>query len=252
MPSLPARPDLDQLRRQAKDLLRAAKRGDPDAMARLRAVSGQMILDSARLAVAREHGFAGWSALKTEVDRREILDRCDVARLEVLLAKQPALASTQMRSWCDHPGGASPLGYVAMLRYDITRGVWRDVPGAAAVAAVLLAAGAPVDGEPGDSETPLITAAGYGDAEVARVSSSRPAPTSRPLLADRRRRSRRDRLAARGGLRYDRGRRRPRGGRGDGSRPRGGDRRYHRRVVRWHDEGRSGGRAEDRRRAWTD
>ena len=169
MPSLPARPDLDQLRRQAKDLLRAAKRGDPDATARLRVVSGQLILDSARLAVAREHGFAGWSALKTEVDRREILDRCDVARLEVLLAKQPALASTQMRSWCDHPGGASPLGYVAMLRYDTTRGVWRDVPGAAAVAAVLLAAGAPVDGEPGDSETPLITAASYGDAEVARV-----------------------------------------------------------------------------------
>lgn len=98
MPSLPARLDLDQLRRRAKDLLRAAKRGDPDAMARLRVVSGRLILDSARLAVAREHGFAGWSALKTEVDRREILDRCDVARLEVLLARQPALASTQMRS----------------------------------------------------------------------------------------------------------------------------------------------------------
>jgi ankyrin repeat protein len=43
----------------------------------------------------------------------------------------------------------------------------RRVPGA--VAGALLAAGAPVDGPPGDRETPLITAASYGDAEVARV-----------------------------------------------------------------------------------
>ena len=35
MPDLPSRPDLGQLRRQAKDLLRAAKRDDTDAVARL-------------------------------------------------------------------------------------------------------------------------------------------------------------------------------------------------------------------------
>jgi uncharacterized protein len=34
---------------------------------------------------------------------------------------------------------------------------------------MLLAAGAPVDGRPGDPETPLMTAASYGDAEAARV-----------------------------------------------------------------------------------
>lgn len=38
------------------------------------------------------------------------------------------------------------------------------------MAQLLLAAGAaPVNGNPGDDETPLITAASYGDAEVARV-----------------------------------------------------------------------------------
>jgi len=37
------------------------------------------------------------------------------------------------------------------------------------LANLLLTAGAPVDGNPGDDETPLITAASYGDAEVARV-----------------------------------------------------------------------------------
>jgi len=54
MADLPSSPDLDQLRQRAKDLLRAAKRGDADALARLHAVSGQLILDSAQLAMARE------------------------------------------------------------------------------------------------------------------------------------------------------------------------------------------------------
>jgi hypothetical protein len=50
-----------------------------------------------------------------------------------------------------------------MLRYDTARDVWRDVPGTAALARALLRAGAPVDGDPLDAETPLMTAASYGD-----------------------------------------------------------------------------------------
>jgi len=169
MPCLPPSPDLGQLRRQAKDLLRAAQRGNPDAVARLHAVSDQVILDSAQLAVAREYGFASWSRLKTEVDRREVFDTCDVTRLNVLLAEHPELAAEPMLHWCDHPRGASPLGYVAMLRYDTSRGIWRDLPGPGAIARALLEAGAPADGDSTDVETPLMTAASYGDAEVARV-----------------------------------------------------------------------------------
>ena len=74
-----------------------------------------------------------------------------------------------MLHWCDHPQGATPLGYVAMLRYDTSRGIWRDAPDTGAIARKLLEAGAPPDGAPGDAETPLMTAASYGDAEVARV-----------------------------------------------------------------------------------
>jgi ankyrin repeat protein len=74
-----------------------------------------------------------------------------------------------MEHWCDHPKGASPLGYTAMLRYDTSRDEWRGVPGADEVARVLLAAGARVNGDPEDRETPLITAASYGDAAVARA-----------------------------------------------------------------------------------
>jgi uncharacterized protein len=56
MPDLSARPDLGQLRHQAKDLLHAAQRGDPGAVTRVRAVSDQIMLSAAQLAIAREYG----------------------------------------------------------------------------------------------------------------------------------------------------------------------------------------------------
>lgn len=169
MPDLPAQPDLAQLRRKAKDLLRAAGAGDAAALRRIQAVSDRLVLASAQLAVAREHGFASWPKLRTEVLRREVLNSGEPARLRALLRDAPELAVAPMQHWCDHPQGASPLGYVAMLRYDTARGVWRDVAGTDALARALIDAGAPVDGAPGDRETPLITAASYGDAAVARV-----------------------------------------------------------------------------------
>jgi ankyrin repeat protein len=70
MAVLPARPDLDQLRHQAKDLLRAAKAGDAAAAGRIRAVSGQLTLASAQLAIARDYGFASWAQLKAGVQER--------------------------------------------------------------------------------------------------------------------------------------------------------------------------------------
>jgi hypothetical protein len=70
MSGLPERPDLDQLRRQARELLRAAADGDPRAVDRLRAVSPHAALSAAQLALAREYGFQSWAALKTEVARR--------------------------------------------------------------------------------------------------------------------------------------------------------------------------------------
>jgi len=169
MPNLPARPDLGQLRRQAKELQRAATAGDADALRRVGTVSQRLVLASAQLAIAREYGFASWPRLRIEVLRREALDSGDAARLRALLREEPELAVARMDHWCDHRKGASPLGYVAMLRYDTSRGLWRDVPGSDALARTLLEAGAPVDGESGEPETTLITAASYGDAAVARV-----------------------------------------------------------------------------------
>lgn len=73
MSGLPERPDLDQLRRQARELLRAAADGDPRAVDQLRAVSPRLALSAAQLALAREYGFQSWTALKTEVARRRSL-----------------------------------------------------------------------------------------------------------------------------------------------------------------------------------
>jgi len=169
MPDLPARPDLGQLRRQAKELLRSASAGDGDARDRILSVADRVTLASAQLALAREYGFGSWPKLKREVERREILDDRDLDRLTALLAEEPELATTRMEHWCDHRLGASPLGYTAMLRYDTAGRGWRDLAGTAAMASALIEAGAPVEGERGERETPLITAASYGDAEVARV-----------------------------------------------------------------------------------
>ncbi|MDG4830313.1 hypothetical protein O7627_13490 [Solwaraspora sp. WMMD1047] len=66
---LPDRPHLDSFRRQARALQRAARSGDPDALARLARhhpgrVSGDGLrLSAAQLVVAREYGFASWPRL---------------------------------------------------------------------------------------------------------------------------------------------------------------------------------------------
>ncbi len=169
MPDLPARPDLDQLRHQAKDLLRAAQRGDSGAAARIGAVSDRLILSSAQLALAREYGFASWARLKLEVERRDVLNSRDLSRLTRLLAEHPELATRPMEHWADRQHG-EPLGYITKMRFNHDRlGLPRDLTGTGAIARALIDAGAPVDGHPGDKETPLITAASYGDAEVAKV-----------------------------------------------------------------------------------
>ena len=88
--SLPARPSLESLRKQAKKL------------ARDRSVS----LRDAQLAVAREYGYAGWQDLIAEVSKRvgsglewavaeadRLIHDNDTERLKQLLAEYPALLS---------------------------------------------------------------------------------------------------------------------------------------------------------------
>jgi ankyrin repeat protein len=74
---LPARPSLEQLRKRAKDLLRAARADDRAAVERFRAAVPRWTVDAdprdailadAQLVVAREHGFTSWAHLVRHVD----------------------------------------------------------------------------------------------------------------------------------------------------------------------------------------
>jgi hypothetical protein len=70
MSLLPEHPDLDQARRQAKELLHAAQGGDASALARLAVVSAPLTLAGAQLALARELGLSSWAALVREIEAR--------------------------------------------------------------------------------------------------------------------------------------------------------------------------------------
>ena len=78
--TLPERPDIEQLKRQAKELKRHADAGDADALARFRTLPAFAQLSDAALAdvplalhdaqsvLAREHGFPSWKALAERVE----------------------------------------------------------------------------------------------------------------------------------------------------------------------------------------
>src|SRR4051794_41941206 len=86
--------NLEQLRKQAKDLVRAARIGDPDALARLG--GREPILARAQLVVAREQGYASWPALVAAVEAS--VDTFVIAateqrrtRAQALLAARPEI-----------------------------------------------------------------------------------------------------------------------------------------------------------------
>src|ERR1700704_5744342 len=77
---LPARPHLDHLKAQAKDLLDAHRRGEPEALERIRAsvpafarmsndelTRAGFALHDAQSAIAREYGFTSWAELRDKV-----------------------------------------------------------------------------------------------------------------------------------------------------------------------------------------
>lgn len=126
--SLPARPHLDHLKREAKRILRALKAGDPDELPLLRRLpkyagtAGTDITNSATLldvqhALARDYGYAGWPALKTYVE----------SRTPVLYPFRPVLRIGSYQEALDHY--ADWLGF--KLEWD-----WREAPGQPVIAAL--------------------------------------------------------------------------------------------------------------------
>jgi hypothetical protein len=120
--SLPARPSLESLRKQAKKLARDIAAGDAGAIARARVrlpgVDLPLTQRSSQLVLAREYGYAGWQDLIAEVSRRlgkglewaatqarHAIHNNDIERLKHLLAEYPALLS-----WKDDDDGCGLLG----------------------------------------------------------------------------------------------------------------------------------------------
>ena len=118
--------NLEQLRKQAKELVRAARAGDESATARLSGL--KPILASAQLVLAREHGYASWPALVHALEANvESFVRAATegrrARAEALLARpeleqDPWVRLVLGRGWQGDPNAAggprgwSPLHYV--------------------------------------------------------------------------------------------------------------------------------------------
>ena len=114
---LPDRANLEQLKKQAKDLLAAFRAGDPVAVAEVEhfvapasgrpasttvAESSAIHLHDAQLAVARSYGFASWTKLKEHVSRAtvrrlaEAVQRRDAAEVRSLLGQRPELVNMEL------------------------------------------------------------------------------------------------------------------------------------------------------------
>jgi ankyrin repeat protein len=163
---LPARPNLDQYKKQAKELLKACASGDPDGVWRIKRNNPRLAklsdvdfrklslrLADAQLAIAREHGFESWPKFAKHIDdltrerspvsifeaAADAVVAGDLATLERLLGEDPKLVRT--RSSRAHR--ATLLHYIAANGVEDYR--QKTPNNAAAVARMLLKAGADVD-----------------------------------------------------------------------------------------------------------
>jgi hypothetical protein len=118
----PVRPDLEQLKHQAKDLLRAVKRGDPSAAAELQKHHPEPVdpkdakLADAQLALARSYGLPSWPRLVLACRMTGAIWRDDVDTVRELVSKHPRLLHEDARGVKGNWG--PPMSYAANLGRD--------------------------------------------------------------------------------------------------------------------------------------
>ena len=94
---LPVRPDLEQLRHQAKDLLSAIRKGDPSAMAELERYHADNVdrsevkLADAQLVLARSYQAPSWPRLVQACELVDAIWRDDVTAVRNLIVRNPHL-----------------------------------------------------------------------------------------------------------------------------------------------------------------
>ena len=124
MPILPPHPSLEQLRKQAKDLLDRYRTGDASAVAEVHRFErhpdpAAFALHDTQRVLARAYGFESWAKLKAFVDGANIarlaqaVKAGDIAEARTLLRARPELARMDMAGDNEHQA----LHY-AVLRRD--------------------------------------------------------------------------------------------------------------------------------------
>jgi hypothetical protein len=118
----PVRPNLEQLKHQAKDLLRAIKRGDPAALAEFEKHCPKSIapaaakLADAQLALARSYGLPSWPRLVIACRMTDAIWRGDVETVRELVSRDPRLLQEDARGVRGNWG--PPMSYAANLGQD--------------------------------------------------------------------------------------------------------------------------------------
>src|SRR6516162_2326337 len=110
MQQLPERSNLEQLRKQAKSLLRAARAQDPASLERFRAIPAlagssnpqSLALHNAQFVIAREYGFTSWNDLREHVEERSL--SFDAAVDEFVRCATGDAPGRALRLLVRHPG----------------------------------------------------------------------------------------------------------------------------------------------------
>ena len=121
---LPVRPDLKQLRRQAKELLRDIHAGDASATSELREHHLESIdpsaakLADAQLVLARSYRASSWTRLIHAVRLADAIWRDDLDTVSELITRNPALIHEHVLIRTDS-GWGPPMTYAANLGRDL-------------------------------------------------------------------------------------------------------------------------------------
>ena len=119
---LPVRPNLDQLKHQAKDLLRALRRGDPSAIAEVREYHPERVepndakLADAQLTLSRSYGLPSWPRLVRACEMTDAIWRDDVDAVRQLVLAHPEMLHEDARGVKGNWG--PPMSYAANLGRD--------------------------------------------------------------------------------------------------------------------------------------
>ena len=116
---LPVRPNLDQLKHQARDFLNAIKRGEPEALSELRTHHpratdvAQVRLTDAQHMLARSYGVASWPRLVLACRMTDAIYRDDLETVRMLITRHPRLLHEHARGVKGNWG--PPMSYAANL-----------------------------------------------------------------------------------------------------------------------------------------